>query len=67
MPAKEQNFRVVPKGDRWAVETNGIVAELAYVTKESAFEAIVAAAETAMLEGEAINIFVPGGAEGRWA
>ena len=49
------------------METDGRVSDMAYVTKEAAFEAAIAAAEVAMLDGAEVNIAVPGGAEGRWA
>lgn len=67
MISDKREYRVVPYQDGWGVETDGRVADLAYVTKEAAFEAAIAAAEVALLDGAEVRIAVPGGAEGRWA
>jgi hypothetical protein len=67
MSIERRQYRVVPYKDGWGVETDGQLANMAYVTKEAAFEAVIAAAEVAMLDGAEVNIAVPGGAEGRWA
>jgi hypothetical protein len=58
---KERNvgeavYRVVPKGDRWRVEHEE--QRVDYATKEAAFEAAVIAAQRAMRESMAVQIFV---------
>lgn len=50
-------FSVVPRGEGWAIETNGHVGG-DYATREAAFEAIVGEASNAIRNGEAVEIVV---------
>jgi hypothetical protein len=49
---------IVAEGDEWGVIHDGNI-ENRYVTKESAFEAAVAAASLAIREGHEVHISVP--------
>jgi hypothetical protein len=50
-------FVIIPKGEGWAIETNGDIGG-DYVTREAAFEAIVGEASNAIRNGEAVEIIV---------
>lgn len=52
-------YRVIKHGDGWAMEADGEVADIAYVTKEAAFEAIIPLADMAIMEGREVEIRVP--------
>jgi len=53
-----ETYQVVRRGKSWAVDHDGQL-EGDYVTKEAAFEAIVAAASNAIEDGYGIAIKVP--------
>lgn len=52
------NYRVVQKGEAWAVEHDGQM-EGDYATKEAAFEAIIWAASLSIMDGIGVQIDVP--------
>jgi hypothetical protein len=52
-------YDIVPVGKQWAVRHDGVVS-LEHSTKESAFEALAAAASLAIREGHEVQINVPG-------
>jgi hypothetical protein len=58
------NYKIFGAPGEWHVEHDGKVAN-SYVTKESAFEAAVAAASMALREGHEIMITAPGSDSGR--
>jgi hypothetical protein len=66
MESRKARFRILPDGSGFAVETDGQKGEIAYVSKEAAFEALVAKADVALAEGLEIEILIPGG-PGRFA
>jgi hypothetical protein len=51
-------YAIIPVGDRWGILHDGNV-EGDHVTKESAFEAAVAAASLAIREGHEVHVSVP--------
>jgi hypothetical protein len=53
------NYKIVGNSSEWHVEHDG-KAENTYATKESAFEAAVAAASLAMRQGHRVILTVPG-------
>jgi hypothetical protein len=59
-------YRIVPAGEGWNIETDGKLGTVAFVSKEAAFEALVAAADVELAAGSEIEIRIPGGA-GRFA
>jgi hypothetical protein len=73
MPLTEQTpsntqltrYRIVQRGKGFVIETDGDMAELEYVTKEAAFEAVAQAVNGAMSEGKGIEVSIPPG-PGRW-
>jgi hypothetical protein len=54
-------YKIVGNGGEWRVRHDG-KEENAYQTKESAFEAAVAAASLALRQGHEVEISVPGSA-----
>ena len=52
------SYEVIGRGGEWAVRHDG-KAENAYQTKESAFEAAVAAASLALRQGHEVRISAP--------
>lgn len=56
-------YSIVAIGKHWSILHDGNV-EGDYVTKESAFEAAVAAASLAIREGHEVHVSVPGREEG---
>ena len=58
------NYKIYGAAGQWHVEHDG-QAKNTYATKESAFEAAVAAASMALREGHEIMITAPGSQEGR--
>jgi hypothetical protein len=54
---------IVPQGDDWGILHDGGV-QNRYATKESAFEAAVAAASLAIREGHEVKISVPDSSAG---
>jgi hypothetical protein len=51
-------YAVVPLGEKWGVLHDGET-NMEYLTKESAFEAAVAAASLAIREGHEVHVSVP--------
>ena len=51
-------YMIVPQGEEWGVLHDGNVGNR-YATKESAFEAAVAAASLAIREGHEVHLSVP--------
>ena len=51
-------YMIVPQGEEWGVLHDGNVSNR-YATKESAFEAAVAAASLAIREGHEVHLSVP--------
>jgi hypothetical protein len=60
-------YTVRQLGDGWAVEHDGKIEGMNYLTKEAAFEAIVGAASNSIKEGHEVRITVPGTAPGESA
>ena len=56
-------YAIVAVGSRWGILHDGDV-EGDHVTKESAFEAAIAAASLAIREGHEVHVSVPGRDEG---
>ena len=56
-------YMIVAQGNKWGVLHDGNVPNR-YATKESAFEAAVAAASLAIREGHEVRISVPGRSAG---
>lgn len=52
-------YAIITVGDRWGILHDGNV-EGDHVTRESAFEAAVAAASLAIREGHEVHVSVPG-------
>lgn len=59
-------YAITAIGDRWGILHDGEV-EGDYVTKESAFEAAVAAASLAIREGHEVQVSAPGRLPGETA
>lgn len=59
MPSKKTAFRVVAKGDGWAIDHNGTL-EGDYATKEAAFEAIIGPASNSIKSGFGVSIEIDG-------
>jgi hypothetical protein len=57
------NYAIIERGNTWGVLHDGDV-EGDFATKESAFEAAVAAASLAIREGHEVHVSVPGRSEG---
>jgi hypothetical protein len=57
-------YAIIPVGDRWGILHDGNV-EGDHVTKESAFEAAIAAASLAIREGHEVHVSVPGREQGK--
>jgi uncharacterized protein (DUF58 family) len=55
------SYEIVGRAGEWRVSHDG-KAENVYQTKESAFEAAVAAASLALRQGHEVRVTVPGGA-----
>lgn len=47
-------------GDQWAVEHDGNIEGDGYISKESAFEAIIGAAALSIRDGHNVTITIPG-------
>jgi hypothetical protein len=54
---KTANYNIVRSGDSWAIDHDGVL-EGDYVTKEAAFEAVVAAASNSIKAGFGVSIKV---------
>lgn len=62
---EKAHYTVEKRDQGWVVVTDGVPGEVEYVTKESAFEALIIAADRMLAEEVEIDIHIPGGI-GRW-
>ncbi|MCX5571499.1 hypothetical protein [Kaistia nematophila] len=53
-------IEIIAKGEGWIVQ-HAEANEVVYLTKESAFQGAIAVIDTAMAEGRAIELRIPGG------
>jgi hypothetical protein len=54
-------YRIIRSGVGFAIETDGILGTVPYVTKEAAWEALAATVDSALAENAAIEISIPPG------